>query len=237
MDDAIRVGHASERWASLAEFVGVWYRVPLEPTGNSEDEIQGAEVRLGRGLPKALREWYGLVGNRLVHTVQDRTFSLDELRIRDGGLTVWIENQGVWSIDVPIPDDGSEFDEDPLVAIDDSGSGLPGRDRNDRLSRALTGMVVSETLVDSAIGEGSLGSLWPEVRGGWLELEDATRIERWPALDYWQNPFFETSDLRGHRDLVLRRNVDWVHWMTATPEAYAEACLGLGLDLNEAGAS
>jgi uncharacterized protein (TIGR02996 family) len=54
----------AERWRLVEEFIEVWYRPLRAGDGYSEAELAGAEGRLGRKLPVALREWYALAGKR-----------------------------------------------------------------------------------------------------------------------------------------------------------------------------
>jgi hypothetical protein len=71
---------------------------------------------------------------------------------------VWTENQGAWSILVPLGED------DPFVELDDSNHGFSGG----RTSAVLRGMLMSDTLVGAwgRGGCGALGALAPHVVGG-----------------------------------------------------------------------
>lgn len=217
-----------ERWAPLVEFVSTWYARPLQLDGNTEEQIVAAEARLGGSLPAALREWYRMVGHRLQQVNQDSPVELERLELEDGCVSVWWENQGNWSVEVKIAD----ADADPWATVDGSSCGMPSWDRRDRLSRALIGMTISDTLVGAwgGHGMGPLGELRSGVSAGMTERPplDDRGIRRWPILDVFINPNFDCP-LRGRSDLIIRGDEDWLEWMTASVGAHRELAQALGL--------
>jgi hypothetical protein len=87
-----------DRWAEVKRFISEWYRPLQEGDGYSEEEVQEAEVRLGIKFPDALRELYLLFGKRdeIVWTYNVLQ-PLDRLRIVQGHLVFWEENQEVYN--------------------------------------------------------------------------------------------------------------------------------------------
>jgi hypothetical protein len=106
----------TERWKWLQVVAAGWFP-PLRPDdGVSAAVLDAAEVRLGVRLPLALREWYLLCGNRPdIWSRQDRFLTPQKLRLRNGMLVFYQENQGVveWGISL-----GELGQEDPPVAVD-----------------------------------------------------------------------------------------------------------------------
>jgi uncharacterized protein (TIGR02996 family) len=73
----------AHRWRLMREFIETWYWKPEDP-GNSQEEIEDTEERLGFALPVAMREWYALVGkcvHRLFSTFSGDCCRLHELRL------------------------------------------------------------------------------------------------------------------------------------------------------------
>lgn len=71
-DPPLDVLRASPRWRRLTGFVRKWYAQPLgDEDGNMSHEIVTAEKRLGFRLPRAVREWYAVVGRRLERLAHD----------------------------------------------------------------------------------------------------------------------------------------------------------------------
>lgn len=92
-----------ERWRLVEEFIDVWYAPLKAGDGASEEELAAAEQRLGFPLPAALREWYGLAGNRGdVWSMQDHLVRPSALRMdsRRDALVFYNENQSCacWGI-------------------------------------------------------------------------------------------------------------------------------------------
>lgn len=165
-------------------------------------------------IPRALVEWFELVGRRL-RAVQDSPLRLDELTIEGGVMRVWIENQGVWSIVAPV-----EAGDDPLCRAD----GEPTSSPDAPLSRTLLGMVVSDTLAGVGRRVGPLGELGATVQGGCCDEFSNKQLQRlrstFQPLSYSLNPFFE-EPYRGDDATVVRIQEVALEWMTATNPAFA----------------
>ncbi len=214
VSDAQRALLATDRWGWLADVVGRWYAEPLAAAdGSSPDEVVAAAERVGGDLPAGVVEWFTLVGRRL-RAVQDAAATPGTLRRDDGGVVVWTENQGVWSL-VARPDGSCVVDEEdfPFPPVP--------------LAQALHGMVLSDTLVGVWAGTrvGPLGRLAPGVRGGTVLDADAGKVAAvavFPELAVPGNPFWGTPP-RGDVDTVLRGDEHsgaGLEWMTASRAAF-----------------
>ena len=205
----------SPKWSALHDFVDTWYNEPIgAPQVNSTD-LDAVEHRIGATLPRTLREWYQFVGHRFRNINQDHAVRLKHLELRDGRVSVWWENQGNWSIQVPVGTD----DDDPFVVVvgEIFSPRPPGR-----LSEALLGMLCADTIVGawSNTGIGPIGSLKDSVFG---EHAPCTRhfVNRTctlPLLDFWPNPYGDNPP-RGHKTLIVKEDGQW---MAATKAARAE---------------
>jgi hypothetical protein len=203
----------------LRAYVTRWFEHPLgRDDGNTDIELARAAADLGIPMPGALRAWYGLVGRRL-RPVQDTPVLLDELsEVRDeerAALPFWIENQGVWRLEVPAtPQD------DPAVEALADFPQWPGGS----LSAVLLAMLVSETLMAGSLG--TLGALAPWVAVEYLmdsTLEQDTRIRSalGPVATI-TNPSFDEPML-GDAHLVFRYDqVGW-SWMASGDDAIRRA--------------
>ena len=224
----------TDRWRWLSGILDRWYAVPLSAEdGATPAEIAEAVAAMRRhpqrddqpawdgGLPDVLTEWFQLVGHRL-HSVQDSPATLSQLWGDAGGIAVWWENQGCWSLLVDqagscsIDDDYFEFPTVPLPA-------------------ALHAMVLSDTLVgvwsatqnDSWRGErvGPLGQIADKVRGGIID-DDAPRdalTAAYEELPVPPNPYWRLPP-RGDAETVIRGFEDdnpRLEWMTASDAAFA----------------
>lgn len=119
----------------------------------------------------------------------------DRVLADGGGVVVWTENQGVWSLVV-----GS----DGACVVDVEGFPFPSTP----LRRALYGMLLSDTLVGvwSGTRVGPLGRLAPGVRGGTVQnagAGDVAAVAVYPEPAVPGNPFWGTPP-RGDADTVLR---------------------------------
>jgi len=89
-------------WRYYKDLVSQLYE-PLSPEdGFSEDELEGAEKRLGLRLPGLLREYYLLAGKREdINQAHNKLVHPDELQIEDGKLVFFLENQvvNIWGIE------------------------------------------------------------------------------------------------------------------------------------------
>lgn len=215
---------AARRWEWLGEYLRLWCAEPLKADdGSSAEEIAAAEARVGP-LPAALREWFELVGARL-RDVQDSPATPARLWVDDGHLGVWHENQGAWNI-VATPRPDGRWDDDPMCVADEGFDFGPAP-----LSAALHAMTLSDTLVGATAGggEGPLGLLGQQVRGGGLEDADRDVLAVFPAFALPSNPFF-SDPLRGDITTVLRDEGVQIGWMTSTDEAFARFAAHVDLD-------
>lgn len=160
----------SARWRALEVFAARWYARPLsDEDGHTPLEIEEAERRLGTRLPAALAEWFELVGRRL-RLVQDHPVPLGALEVENDAVRIWSENQGVWSVHVPLDGD------DPITFATDDANSSPDAPLNE----TLFGLLVSDTLVGSwsGRGEGSLGRLGASVVGGYCDTFDDETVAK-----------------------------------------------------------
>ncbi|MDO5067947.1 MAG: hypothetical protein Q4D96_11760 [Propionibacteriaceae bacterium] len=211
---------ALPRWEQLGRVIG-WHRDPLVAAdGCTPAEIATARDRIGVPLPTVLQEWFEILGHRL-WTIQDPAATLDTLHVEGDRITVWSENQAVWSLATPPGDD-------PVAELDGAPTKAP-------LSAWLTGLLMSETLVGAWVGEGQgpLGALSRHVRGGGMVEDvsvqelDALRAHHqpleWPVPASWFTWY-------GDAETIIRiSDGDYLEWFTATPDALAR--LGRVLDL------
>jgi hypothetical protein len=203
----------------LFDFVAQWFERSIgHDDGNTDAELAGVSAALGVPMPGALRTWYGLVGRRL-RSVQDTPVALDDLPAlydeERSTLPFWIENQGVWRLEVPATDD-----DDPAVLALPSFPDWPGGP----LSEVLLAMLVSDTLLAGPLG--SLGTLAPSVTVGYLEDstedEDARIRSALRPIPVIPNPFFREPML-GDDHLVFRHDqVGW-QWMASGEDALRRA--------------
>lgn len=207
---------ASAPWTErLLAFARRWFEQPITfDDGNTDIELARAGAALGVTLPGVLRTWYGLVGRRL-RPVQDTPVRLHELaRFRHSDrdtLPVWIENQGVWRLEVSV-----EAADDPVV---ETPADCPAW-RGGPLSEVLLAMLVSETLMADTVG--SLGRLAPAITTGYIDDptpdEDALIRSALPPLDMIDNPHF-VEPMRGDDRLILRFDQLGWQWMACDAEA------------------
>jgi hypothetical protein len=88
----------TDRWKEYRGFVAKWFPPIREGEGVLPSALVKAEERLGFLLPTAVREFYLLAGNRedLIRRY-NQLIPLSKLKLVDGMLAVWEENQGVYS--------------------------------------------------------------------------------------------------------------------------------------------
>jgi hypothetical protein len=223
---------STDRWRGLAAFVQRWYARPLsDADGHSPLEIEQVSRRLAVRFPTVVGEWFELVGRRL-HDVQDLPIRLDDLEAIDGEVRIWSENQGVWSIFVPL-----DAGDDPICLVDGDDESHQGP--STPLSQTLFGMVVSDTLVgawsEMQIGPslGVLGELASSVRGGYCDNFTDKQVERlesaYPKLPHSINPTFE-EPFRGDETTIIRCQQVAIEWMTSTDDAFASLSAILDLE-------
>ncbi|MDN7442745.1 hypothetical protein QZM64_26645 [Burkholderia cepacia] len=203
----------SPRWQWLDELLRIWYVRALDSAdGCSPDELADISARLNFVMPATLAEWFELVGHRL-ESVQDAPATPLTVRVQDGLVSVWTENQAVWTLLVGAGND-------PMCQIDSSDFCFPATP----LSQALHGMTLSDTLVGAwdGNGRGPLGDLASSVVGG--VIEDATDDEvarvlsAFPQLKVPGNPFYNVPPY-GDGTTILRDGIG-LEWAVATAEAF-----------------
>ncbi|MGS0894824.1 hypothetical protein ACVBGC_20150 [Burkholderia stagnalis] len=214
--------HASHRqlellnaphWQWLDELLRIWYARALDSAdGCSPDELADISARLDVVLPVTLAEWFELVGHRL-ESVQDAPATPLTARVHDGLISVWTENQAVWTLRV-----GAGID--PVCQIDSPDFCFPATP----LSQALHGMALSDTLVGAwgGNGRGPLGDLASSVVGGVIEDaaddEVAHVLSAFSRLKIPGNPFYNVPP-RGDGTTILRDGIG-LEWAVATTEAF-----------------
>lgn len=223
---------ATRRWAWLAPFVDVWFADPLDAAdGSTPDQIAEAAGRTGLEVPVLLAEWWSLVGTRL-QPVQDIPARPDNIQADGDTLSLWTENQGVWTISVAT----STADGLDGVCVVEGDPSFPWP-TGVTVPQAAQAMLLSETIAGSWFDDsvGPLGPLRGEVAGGYLDdltPRERSDVERTlPMLDVIANPFWKEPP-RGDTTVVVRLDPqpEMGEWMTAT--AAARNRLGEIVDLN-----
>lgn len=185
------------RWELMKEFLSRWYS-PLSPgDGFGEEELEGAELRLGFPLPRALCEWYGLAGCRKdVWSRQDELLPPKRLYIADGVLIFYIENQSVVRWGVPLSERGQ--DDPPVVVEDDEPLG------GWRTENASTSEFALQMLVFSAKWS-SRNECWAS--GATDEAVVSLIESSYPRLAFpdWHWPAYPTR-LFGREDILMEAN-------------------------------
>ena len=112
--------------------------------GYSERKVSDAERRLGWQLPRLLREFYLITGEREdINGIHNRLLAPEDLRVSGDVLVFYEENQGVclWGIDVHDPSD-----EDPAVLREDSAEVPAWEPDFDHLSQFLMAMLFMQAV-------------------------------------------------------------------------------------------
>lgn len=137
--------------------------------GVTEIRLVETEERLGLELPRLLREFYLLVGEREdINGVFHRLVSPEELSVEKGVLVFYEENQGVCRWGVDVREAGVE---DPAVLREDSTEEPSWQSDFDHLSQFLPAMLLLQA-VNGGMRYSGVGSA------------DATRIA---AASEWEN--------------------------------------------------
>lgn len=229
---------ASPRWRRLTGFVGKWYSSPLEDEdGNSTEEIDETERRLGLRLPDAVREWFQLVGWRLqagrtrsCTSTALRARGLQDLRAEpfphslrsfmalfdDGEHASW----GISTADLEPADPPGE-----VLLLDQAHRSRSGQE-HEKLSELLLKLVVRETLMRAGCGEdhGCLGPLGEQVMGGFGECHAAgASLEAYALLPLPTLSWPPTQDrLLGDRDTLIEVGEFHVVAAARSAEAWAK---------------
>lgn len=210
----------SPRWRAMSRVLG-WFREPLAAEdGCPPEELAAIERRLGAPLPRALGEWFELLGRRLAACgEQPATPGSLALSEEDGTFLAWSDDQGVMQLWSPPGDD-------PVAVALLEDAALPAAP----LSAWLCGLTIRSvtTAVQEKRGRSVLGALHPALRGGVLERCEARQRARLEAR-YGELPLPalpEPGPLRGDEHTVIRSyeypdgsGVVW--WLTSSPEAFA----------------
>lgn len=187
---------STPRWRRLSWLLATFYEEPIGVAGNTIEEIRDKEAELGFTLPKALREWYRLVGNRLDSCERSEPAKLSylELIVNDVRLEGEKSSAGI------LPDDSETLEiysealshwvavicrenfgeEDPVVFVCDAtltvDSVNDGPIRFENVSQFLIGMMFEEILAvaSGGAGVGALGLLRNGLRAGQDERQPNT---------------------------------------------------------------
>ncbi len=134
----------SEFWTSYRLLVKRLLRPIGKSDGFSEAAISGAEQRLGLKLPRLLREFYLLTGEREdINGVHNRLLNPEDLFAESDALVFYEENQAacVWGVAL-----GSFGEEDPPVVRKDSTVTPTWDAEFDHLSEFLTAMLFEQAV-------------------------------------------------------------------------------------------
>ncbi|MEO7716905.1 MAG: hypothetical protein ABIY70_11940 [Capsulimonas sp.] len=124
---AQRIQSGEDRWTVIQDFIDHWYSPGFYDQGNSDQEIDQAEARLGLKLPNALRTLYTRLGTTLDQLAPVNSFSsLETLKLVDGLLIMRHEAQWVvvWGIQI-----NDLLLEDPPVYLTEYNNGHLNRER------------------------------------------------------------------------------------------------------------
>lgn len=210
-DDVVR---ALPRWQPLLEFARRWRASPLtQEDGLPLERVVAREEELGFRLPAALREWYRLVGSTL-RKVQDHPVRLEELRLEERKLLVYVENQGCfyWTI----------LERD--LAMDDPPvHGGVDLSRAYRVADHLSEFFFAKTLREAAIGDTPIGRLPPTARHVAFPCWDEQPLaDRFPLLPVVDTGYTWSSELRGDLDTIVLLNGVATHVVARTESAWSE---------------
>lgn len=131
-------------WEPYHVLVGRLLRPLGKSDGYSEKRVSDAERRLGRQLPRLLREFYLITGERRdINGAHNRLLTPEDLRVSGDVLVFYEENQGVylWGVDVRDRDD-----EDPAVLREDSDASPTWDPDFDHLSQFLIAMLFMQAV-------------------------------------------------------------------------------------------
>jgi len=169
---ARRIVDGDDRWALIEEFIAWWYGADFKIDGNTDEEIDEAEARIGIKLPTALRRWYRYAGKSLKIVRHQNSFvSLKGLEAPAESyehLTIFVENQAVvqWAIQV-----ADLQADDPPVEVFDNDEHF-GRDSS-TLSEFLLFVVISEAMAST--GYAAYGDITPDT-----DLTECFELKREP---------------------------------------------------------
>ncbi len=208
----------NERWDALSVLISQWYRPLSSQDGVAAKELDLAEASLGIKLPIALREWYELAGNRQdVWCVQDELVAPALLKIRDGVLVFYVENQSVvrWGI----PEESLRLDDPPAVieSMDQSNHWIQ---ENGQLSEFAVQMALFTVKFSPESRCWANGSANPDAFELIAEHYPRFSFPEWYWLGDCRTKFY------GSRDIVIETNgrSDWIWLTTRTETAYRDFC-------------
>lgn len=142
-------------WPAYRVLVGRLLRPLGKSGGCSEKRVSDAERRLGRRLPRLLREFYLITGEREdINGVHNRLLAPEDLRVSGDVLVFYEENQGAcfWGVDVHDP-----ANEDPAVFREDSVASPMWDPDFDHLSQFFIAMLFMQA-VNGGMRHGGVGS-------------------------------------------------------------------------------
>lgn len=189
-------------WSRHRAFINHWYSPFSEYAGVSEAELIRAEERLGIKLPKALREFYLLLGRRKdITSNQNCLLKPDQLLIDNDLLIFYVENQAVVRWGVRLPDMGLD---DPPVMLDDYlGEVIQ---ENDAFTEFVLQMIIHETVLTS-----------PHSASAAINRFVSQQVEQYyERLGFpdWHWPVYPTR-FNGDKDtIVIVNSTEWI-WVAA----------------------
>ena len=166
----------AEFWPYYQGLVAQLYR-PVSPgDGFSDDEVTGAEQRLGCRLPGLLREFYLLAGKRPdLNHAHDQLVHPNDLQIEDEKLVFYVENQAVCVWGVPAEDLDVA---DPPVVRGDSMAGSEQWEWEPHFER------LSSFLLMMLCWQGVMGGMTHSAVASGIDAQAEEMIgARWRSLD------------------------------------------------------
>ncbi|MDQ5823076.1 MAG: hypothetical protein M3441_02565 [Chloroflexota bacterium] len=217
---------ASERLKQVKSLIELWHMPISDDDGFSSSAIETNEMRLGHKLPLMLAQWYRYLGRRSDLTCsQNCLVPLDELRIQNGFLVFYVENQAVATWGIPIPQ-LSSIDPPVLVTFDTLGpdSHASWIQENSSLTEFLFQMMVLETITLSRFSF-TAENVEPTI----------TMLKRtYPMLDLptWHWPSYPTRFYGGQDVLAMTAGKFDIVVAARSAKALAQAASELGVALD-----
>jgi hypothetical protein len=216
---AQRIQSDEDRWTVIQDFIDHWYSPGLYYQGNSDQEIDQAEARLGLKLPKALRTLYARLGTSLDQLAPENRFSSQEtLKLVDGLLIIRHEAQWavVWGIQA-----GDLLLEDPPVYLTEYHSGHLNKERflqNSKTSESVLQAVIQEALFSSryCANRNADHEVVQEVSEKFIDL----------GLPIWRWPEHPTVLYGGENSIIQTDGDQWI-WAASQTKDGLDECLAL----------